>query len=119
MSYFAFRALLPQNPIQLQQGGEMLSLTSLEPVIPQTHLDSVELRVPHAQVGIGDVRPAAANIKRMPLCSEDLKSTASRREIEVGGVSGWEIRIGAHGASRQFDVQCHTSGGQAGVPPLR
>jgi len=87
-------------------------------VVAQAHLDSVELWIPHAQIGVGDVPPSAANLNKLPPFSEYLNSAATpRREVEVRGVSRGEVGVGAYGATRQFDVWRGASRMQAGVPP--
>jgi len=88
-----------------------------EPVVTQTHLDSVELRISHPQIGVRDVPPAASNVHGAPLRCDDLNSAAApRREVEVRGVSSWKIHIAAHTPARQLDVRRDSPGAQTGVP---
>jgi len=86
-------------------------------VIGQAYLDSVELGVADAEVGVGDVGPAAADVERvMRFCEYLDAAAAAGGEVEVRGISGREVGVGADGASGQFDVGRDPSGMQAGVP---
>jgi len=89
-----------------------------KPVIANTHLDSVELLIPNSQIGVGNVRPPAANVHRLVRFCKNLNPAAAPRgEVEVRRISHGEVGVSSHRASCQFDVGCDTIGMQAGIPP--
>ena len=84
----------------------------------KTHLDSVEFRISHAQIGVRNVRPSAANLSNPPAVCEYLNSAATPRgEVEVRGISRREVGVRAQAAPSQLDVWGDASDMQAGVPP--
>src|SRR5438128_3301188 len=64
----------------------------LKPVVPQTHLNSIELRIACAQIGVGDMPPAAANVESLPISGEYLNAaSATCDEVEIRRITQREV----------------------------
>ena len=56
------------------------------------HLDPVEFRIPFAQIGIRDVSPSAANLRKcVPVWENTDSASTPGREVEIRSVSRWKI----------------------------
>lgn len=89
----------------------------LEPMIGETQLHAVELRVDNSEICIRDVRPTEANIERLAFLRPQVNSSATlRHEVETGGVARREVRWRGDRASRQFDIRRNPRRVQGGVP---
>ena len=83
--------LWSHSALQWRAGPEVASgwragwrLNLLKPVITEANLDSVELRIIHSEIRVGDVRPSHAKVNRSFGRYRKLNSTAAPRgEVEV------------------------------------
>jgi hypothetical protein len=68
-------------------------------VVADAYLNSVELGVSHTQIGVGDVRPSAGGVDKLPALGKDLNSaTAACGEIEIRGISSGQVGVGDYAA---------------------
>jgi hypothetical protein len=63
------------------------------------------------------MRPAAADVDKLPALGKELNSTAAARsEIKIRSISGGEVGVSAYGASSQIDVGGDMARVKAGIP---
>src|SRR5437588_12868543 len=88
-----------------------------QPMVTQADLESVELRVLRSQIGVGDVRPAAAYLRPLSTFCEYPDSTAApHSEVEVRSISCRKVCIGTHRTAAQLNIGRDAPGAQARVP---
>ena len=87
-------------------------------MVPNADLYPVELRIVHSQVGVGNVRPSAADFHCLAAPPHDPNAAAStHREVEGRRISRRKVVLRPNSAARQLDIRAYMSPMHTRIPP--